>query len=148
MGPNGEMSLLLDASVLVPLFVAEARSDAVECYLATTRPAIVISDFAIGEVTAALGAMVRRRSITREAADTALANLDIFVARSAKRAVTMPEDVHLASQLVRRHELALRMPDALYLALNLRLGLSLMTADVVLAEAAKVFGVEVAGPEF
>ncbi len=142
------MNLLLDASVLVPLVVSEARTQSVDRRLRVAGTQPVVSDFALGEAFAALGALARRRAVTVDDAERAAANLDIFAARSALRAVTEPVDMEMAARMVRRFDLALRMPDALYLALATRLTLTVMTADVTLARAGRALGVGVAGPEF
>lgn len=141
------MSLLLDASVLVPLFNQEQRSAGVQSHLRSAQASVTVSDFALGEVAAALGALMRRQAISHKDAERALANLDIFAARLG-RAVTEPQDISVAAGIVRRFDLGLRMPDALYIALAQRLSATLMTADVKLADAARALGVDIEGPEF
>lgn len=141
------MSLLLDASVLVPLFSQEDRSAGVQSHLRHAKASITISDFALGEVAAALGALMRRQVISNKDAERALANLDMFAARHG-RAVTEPRDIAVAAGMVRRFDLGLRMPDALYIALAQRLRATVMTADIKLADAACALGVHIEGPEF
>jgi uncharacterized protein len=52
-----------------------------------------------------------------------------------------PTDVQQAAILVRRFELKLRTPDALHVAICARLGLTLVTRDGGMANAATIVGV-------
>ena len=66
--------------------------------------------------------------------------------------MTMPADIHgvdvrLAYAYVRRFDLALRAPDALHIAIDRRLDVSLATVDRRLAAAAGELGVTVEVPK-
>jgi uncharacterized protein len=137
--------MLCDASVLVPLIVPEAKSTQIASEISALGSAIV-SDFAFGEVCSAISIKVRRREIELAEANIILSEFEIWVERFANRAVTEARDVATATRLVRRFELGLRMPDALYLALALRLAVPIVTLDDRQSVAARALGIRLVTP--
>ncbi len=136
--------ILFDTSILVPMFVPESSSAIVEQSIETWTDRIIVNDFTCGEFGSALSIRFRRGDLTLEQAQQALDSFDAWVESNVRRDVTGVEDMALAARFVRRFELALRMPDALHLAVAMRLGASLATLDRRQSTAAKSLGMSLA----
>ena len=129
------MTFYLDTSVLVSALTPDDHTPRARRWLAA-EPAVIVS----GWTQVEFGAVIRRQArigrIDRNgvlAAETSLARL---VSRpNAFRPVT-PEDVVEAGRLVRDFE-PLRAPDALHLAIAMRLELPVATFDEGLATAVR-----------
>ena len=132
----------LDASVLTPLFVAEARS--VEARDRIVGLSLVVSDLALAEVSSAIARRVRMGDIAASDATAKLTKLDSWAAGAIMIENLNPTDFVSATAFVRRFELGLRTPDALHLAITQRLGATLFTFDAKMAAAAATLGVAVA----
>jgi len=134
----------LDASVLVPLFCLDALNARAEAAISAHAAEVVLSDFAVLEMSSALARKVRTGDLTPQEASAAFAAIDAF-ARNLDAAIeTTAADLATATALVRRLDLRLRGPDALHIAIAQRLGATLFTFDQRMAEAATVLGVAVA----
>ncbi len=138
------MKAYLDASVIVPLFLADTFTERAESLLRTPDLAPIVADWAVLEVSNVVSRRVRIRALTEEAALTVLANFDLWRGRWAADAETTPADVDAAIQLVRRFDLLLRGPDAIHIAITQRLGARLFTFDERMATSAAVVGLETA----
>jgi predicted nucleic acid-binding protein len=137
--------MLCDASILVPLFVPEKASERVDAFLRKNMHSL-ISDFAIGEFSATISTKLRRADITLAQAERILTDFDLWISNNGTRVVTQADDLVIATRLVRRFDLALRMPDALYIALASRLSVSLATLDRHQAIAGRTIGIRVLEP--
>jgi uncharacterized protein len=138
------LRLYLDASVLIPLFVDDDWTDRARAW-ATTEPDVLVSDWAVTEFSSALSLHVRKGRLDADERDEAENALNWWLAGRVKEEPVEPEDVVDARMLLHRHA-KLRAPDALHLALVLRLRVGLVTYDLDLAAAARVDGVEVVVP--
>lgn len=137
------MSLYLDASVLLPVFVAEPASTTVQGFLQDCGSEILVSDFAAAEVASAISRLVRTHRMEMTDGQAVLEDFDAWRAAMTTGVDLQSADVRLAAAYVRRFELMLRTPDALHLAACRRLGTPLATLDRRLAWAAAELGVEV-----
>ena len=140
------MSLYLDASVLVALFVIDPSSARAEAFLSAHPEIVVISDFAVAEFSSAVARRVRTRDLTREDGQLAFSNLDIWVARAAYREEVTTADVDAATRILRRLDVNLRTPDAIHTAIAQRLEATLVTFDRSMAAGARALGIAVAAP--
>jgi uncharacterized protein len=140
------LSWYLDASVIVPLFVKEGASDAVQNLLQSANDDFIVSSFAKAEVASALSRRVRKKEISPEEADIWLGNLDEWLDTDATQLAVENHDILSAGEIVRNYQTKLLTPDAIHLALCQRMGLTLVTLDKRLAEAAGVLGVGVMVP--
>lgn len=138
------MSVYLDASVIVPLFVQEKTSEAVLAWMASVDRAIV-SDWAMAEVSSAMSYHVRRRNLDPDERDLAETKFNIWLDRAAAVREVEPEEVTACRFLLHRHP-RLRTRDALHLAIVQRLECDLATYDHDLADAARRDGVKVIAP--
>lgn len=140
------MSIYLDASVVVALFVEDALSARAETYLRAVEDTIFISDFAAAEFASAVARRVRMGEVAGRDARTAFANFDIWTGRAARRIETVPSDMLAAGAMLRRLDLTLRTPDALHIAMAQRTAAVLATFDGKMAECAEALGCAVDQP--
>ena len=138
------MSVYVDASVLVSLITVDALTARAEAYLRHHRPSLLISDFAVAEVSSAISRRVRTGGLTPEMARAALATFDAWTARVATRVELVAADIAAATAFLRRLDLTLRTPDALHVAAAQRLGSELLTFDARMAASARALGARVA----
>ncbi|MBP6014923.1 MAG: type II toxin-antitoxin system VapC family toxin [Alphaproteobacteria bacterium] len=135
------MNLYLDASVLIPLFIDEARTG--EAHGALAGRILIVSDFAMAEFSSGIARRARMGDISEIDAESVFATFDTWIARAAQRESLAAGDVHAALGLVRRLDLALRTPDAVNIAVAQRCGAALLTFDAKLAAAARSLGLDV-----
>ena len=106
-------------------------------------PALV-SDFAAAELASAVAGRVRTREFTPDQAGAVFSNFDSWAGRLGPRVHTQASDVIGAEGLLRRLDLPLRTPDALHIAIALRLGATLATFDEQLEKSAITVSLPVA----
>ncbi len=141
MGPL--LSVYLDTSVVIPLFLPDVFNQRARQFLATGISPI-ISDFVSAEFVSVLGIRVRSRITPETEARKALANLDNWIRAVTVGADTMSADVRQAEATLRRLNLNLRTPDAIHLAIAQRLGAELATFDIRMADCARSLGLSIA----
>ena len=140
------MTIYLDASVVVPLIVAETETERVIAFVDRHSNDLSISGFGIGEVFSALSRLTRTGRLSASLARASLVGFDAWRGDHTKGVSIDDADIAAAAALVRIFSLKLRMPDALHLALCIRHGHALATFDDRLARAARKSGVEVLIP--
>ncbi|HEY4943191.1 MAG TPA: type II toxin-antitoxin system VapC family toxin [Rhizomicrobium sp.] len=137
------MSVYFDASVIVPMFLPDVFNERIETYIETEPTDVVISDFVSAEFASVVGLRLRMGSLVMAGAREALLKFDVWVQQYAVAAETQARDVHAAQAMLRRLDLVLRTPDAISLAIALRLGAELATFDVRMADCARALGMAV-----
>jgi len=140
------LSLYLDASAMLPILVKEPTSAAVDAFMSTIQQELWVSDFAAAEVASALSRLVRSGRLQASDGAVCLSDFDVWRAAMTKPAEMHAVDVRVAGSYVRQFDLALRVPDALHLAITRRLDLVLVTLDRRLVAAAKELGIAVEEP--
>ena len=140
------MSLYLDASILVALFVIDPSSARAEAFLSAHPEIVVVSDFGVAEFSSAVGRRVRTRDLTQKDGQLAFSNLDTWVGRSAYRGEIATADIDAANRILRRLDVNLRTPDAIHIAISRRLDATLVTFDRRMAAGARALGIVVAMP--
>lgn len=140
----GALSVYLDTSVIVSLFINDSFSPRARAFLATGPADIVVSDLASAEFASALGIRCRRRLSNKLEARAAFASLDIWSNRYAVTVQMQSADIRQAQSALRRLDLSLRTPDAIHIAIAQRLGSALATFDNRLADGAKTLGAALA----
>lgn len=132
---------------MVAFHLPEARSDAVQDYVAALHEELLVSEFGAGEVASAIARHVRMDIFTRDQAEFAFLTFDEW-RRAATYDVEMDAaDMKVAHQLVRTLHLGLRMPDALHIAIAMRRTATLVTLDENMARAAAALDVTIAMPK-
>jgi uncharacterized protein len=134
------LTLYLDASVLIPLFIAEKRSNDVENTL--MGQIAIVSDFAAAEFSSGVARRVRMGEITDADAAGVFATFDAWTVTAARRE-SLATVVLAATTWVRRLDLALRTPDAINLAMAWRLGATVFMFDAKMTVAARALGLGV-----
>jgi hypothetical protein len=135
------LSLYLDASVLIAMFIAENRSP--DAHHGILGNSVIVSDFAIAEASAGVARRQRRGEISASDATHLFSTLDAWIARCAQRAPLENSDVLSAVGLVRRLDRGLRAPDAINIAIAQRLNATLFTFDRTMAATAIAMGLTV-----
>ena len=87
--------------------------------------------------------LVRTREVTLKRAHRMFAQMDGWLAQSAKRIEIVAADVVTAQGFLRRLDLTLRTPDAINIALAQRISASLATFDDQMRVAAAAIGVAI-----
>ncbi len=140
------MSWYLDASILVPLHVAEFRTDAVAAALAQADSSFVVSELAAGEFASAISRRVRMDKLDPDTANAWISLFDDWNATDTIRLAVNNGDIRRAAAIVRRFDLKLLMPDAIHVGLCVQHGFTLVTLDDRMADAAEGLGVAVVLP--
>lgn len=139
-----EVSVYLDASALVPLFMTDdALSDRSSAAVRNAASDLVVSDLAAAEFASVVARLVRTRDLTLKGARSALETFDAWVAERAILVELKAQDMAVCAGYLRRLDLPLRTPDALHVAMASRLGATLMTFDRQMVASAKKLGVSV-----
>lgn len=135
------MTVYLDASVLVSLFVRDVNTPRADGLLREAVPVLIVSDFGVAEFSSGVARRVRTGDLSVTDAHTAFATFEGWMARTVQRIEMVPADVTTATAFIRRLDLNLRAPDALNLAIAQRVGARLMTFDVGMEASARKLGV-------
>jgi hypothetical protein len=132
----------IDTSVLTGCYCAEARSERVQRALsAIAEPAI--SALVEVEFHCAVARKVRAGTLDRSEALRVYCEFQRHLAEPRFRLLEVQRaDYAMAREWIAQMVTPLRVLDALHLAVAYSNGLSLVTADKVLAEAARHFGVK------
>jgi predicted nucleic acid-binding protein len=137
------LSVYLDASVLVPLFIDDNFSERAEALLsAGAEP--VVGDFAGAEFASVVSRKVRERRLTVAEGQNAFVTFDAWMSRVQGPVETTAADVSAATAILRRLDLPVRTADALHLAIAGRLASELATFDAKMAESARRLGLALA----
>jgi uncharacterized protein len=140
------VSLYLDASVLVAMFVVDPANARAAAFLLAHPAVVVVSDFGAAEFSSAVARRVRMRELSREDGRLAFLHFDTWVTRSARRQEIIAPDIAAADRILRGLDLTLRTPDALHIVIAQRLDATLVTFDRGMASAARELGMAVATP--
>jgi len=140
------VSLYLDASILVALFVIDPSSARAEAFASANPDVFAISDFGAAEFASAVARRVRTRDLTPNEARLAFSNFDSWADRSADRQETTTPDIAAADRILRRLDVNLRTPDALHIVIAQRINATLVTFDRQMAAGARALGMAIATP--
>jgi predicted nucleic acid-binding protein len=138
------VNVYLDASVLVALFTRDAFTERASAYLDAELPILVVSDFAATEFASAVARLMRINQITAPETRAILGDFDSWRLRVADTTGILSADVTTAASFIRRLDLTLRTADAINIAIAQRIGATLATFDVKMADSARAIGVPVA----
>jgi transposase len=94
------LSLYLDASALLPLFIEGARTN--QAHESLRGNVLIISDFAIAEFSSGVARRTRAGEINDSDAASVFAALDAWTHNATRREALTPGDVNVAISLVRR----------------------------------------------
>ncbi len=129
------MIVYLDTSVLVSMFVADANTPRA-WRIAEQYQQTICSLWTVAEFSSALGVQVRMDRLAPTERLSAEARLDEWLARGAEPVQPAPEDFAAIRHMLRTTAASLRTPDALHLAICMRLGASLASFDKTMQRVA------------
>jgi uncharacterized protein len=135
--------LYLDASAFVPLHVDDALSSQARALLRSWTRQVIVSDLTMAEFSSAIARRFRTLELTKAEAGKCISNGDAWTSRFANPVEMTGHDLKQATAWIQSLELPLRTPDALHLAIVMRLGARLITFDRQMAQSATSLGIEV-----
>lgn len=139
------MSIYLDASVIAGLFVErDALADRARSIAFDDDAVLIVSDFAAAEFASVIARLSRMNQITEADARKVFDTFDTWREQLIASEAVVPADISTATAIIRRLDLNIRAPDAINLAIALRLDASIATFDRRLAQNANALGVTVA----
>ncbi len=134
------MTIYLDASIVVSLFIADVHTGAADRLIEGLAEDAIVSELCALEFAASVSRGARTGLLSEQAAREALADFDEWRALSTVAAPLSVADFRLATSLVRDFATKLAAADALHLAAAINAGAKLATFDKRLFEAAKMRG--------
>lgn len=140
------MSLYLDASVVLPLFVIEPTSATLTQWLQQVDETLLLSDLTVTEVGAVISRLIRMNSIDVKDASDILGRFDDWRISATESLENIGADLRMAGQLVRKPVPKLLAADAIHLATCKRLGLMLVTRDEGMLTIARREGISATRP--
>lgn len=138
------MTIYLDSSALIPLFVNEAHTSEARRLQQLGEP-FVVSPWTLAECSSAFARLHRMRVIDSRERETLDHDLDEWTGLPARLTAVAAEDFAFARTCLRTSKAALRAPDALHLAIVSRQGYALATFDDNLASAGRDLSLRVVG---
>ncbi|MGH6958402.1 MAG: type II toxin-antitoxin system VapC family toxin [Caulobacteraceae bacterium] len=141
------MSIYIDASVLVSMWVSDSHSRRVDRWIETVDSSLVVSDWGAAEFSSALGARHRSGALSEPDREAAERSFDAWFGSGVTQTDILAEDFRSARRLIRMEIAPLKAPDALHLAVARRLGAVFATLDRPLSRAADRLGVSTIGFE-
>jgi len=140
------VSLYLDTSTIVPLFVAEDYSNEIAAWLEAAEQVLIVADLAVAEFNAVVSRLVRSRAIDQASADSIRSQFAEWRDAAAESLENLPADIREAGKLVCTPRPKLLTADATHLATCKRLRITLVTLDADLQAIAEREGVPWAHP--
>jgi uncharacterized protein len=137
------LNTLVDASAVVDLFLISTNSPRISGFVRRQPVRLHLSDFAEGEFASAVKRERAARKLSDEQVQDIFSSFDGWRATNTHPVATEARDIRLATTFMRRLDINLRMPDAIYIATALRLGFPLCSFDARQIAAAKALGVAV-----
>lgn len=137
------MTLALDTSVVVPLFVTDPLSQRAADLMRQTLPVVVVSNFGSAEFASAIANRVRRGVLEEELARVVFSEFDAWLAGKPQQINMLAADLAAAVRLMRRLDLPVKTGDAIHLAIAQRAGMELAPFDRQMAACARKLGLPV-----
>ncbi len=136
----------LDTSFVIAAFIPSERrsSDALNWLDTVEANQLAISPWVKAEVASALSLKVRTKQIDLDQRANIVLHWEAMIAESLVLFPIQADDFENTARFVERHELALRTPDALHIAIARKANCTLITFDEHMAIAAVKLGVPVA----
>lgn len=136
--------IYVDTSALVPLFIREAKSEAVLTWLETSDERLTISEWTLVEFASAAAIKVRTGQIVANVAKQATLRVHEFAQKHCMVAVPGRAEFRRAVELVSDGALKLRAGDALHLAIAAGSSArAILCLDEAMMESARLLGMNV-----
>jgi predicted nucleic acid-binding protein len=137
------VSFYIDTNAIYSFVFADAHSQRIDNWIVRQAAPIFLSDWAKSEFYALVWRRVRGGGLTGDAAKIGIGEFEAFIRDHTRGLSLSPSAGVLAASLARDAALKLSAADPLHLALAAIDGLSLVTFDDRLADAAKARGYSV-----
>jgi predicted nucleic acid-binding protein len=138
------LSLYIDASAAVSLFIDDVHSQTAKQVVGTSTAPPFLSSWTSAEFSSTAMRLWRGGAMSEPDLTSVLADFDIWSKRFSVMADVESSDVELAARFVRDRRTKLRVPDAFHVAICQRIGAELLTFDAAMSEAARLLGLSVA----
>ena len=136
--------IYVDTSALVPLFIREAKSEAVIAWLESSGERLAISEWSLVEFASATAIKVRTGQTAASLAKQASARFKEFAQKHCTVAVPGRAEFRRAAEMAADEDLKLRAGDALHLAIAGSLNVQgILSLDDAMTESAKSLGMKV-----
>jgi predicted nucleic acid-binding protein len=140
------LTIYLDTSAAVPLFVPEPTSEAIIAWFAACSDPLVAADWIVTELASALSIKTRRGDITADQAHSAWNEFELFCGTGLRLVQVSRSAFMQAARLAQDAGNGLRSGDSLHLAVAIEINATgLATADRNLEANAKRLGLNVFG---
>ena len=116
------MTVYLDTSAAMPLFVPEPTSESIEAWFAACTDPVVSADWICTELASALSIKVRRAEISAEQAQAAWDAFEAFCGTGLRLVPVSRGTCMHAARLAREAQNGLRAGDSLHLAMAIDIG--------------------------
>lgn len=136
------MIAYLDASVISSIALKDAGW---EIIVRSSADHIAYSDFGLGETVSAIAIRARTNRRGTDLVEAAMMRIEPLISRW-QRHLLQSMDIAEATALVARVDLALRLPDAIHVAIARRIGATLVTIDCQQYRAALALGMPADNP--
>lgn len=135
--------IYVDTSALVPVFIREAKSEAVIGWLESSGERLAISEWSLVEFASAAATKVRTGQVAPNLARQAAARVREFARKHCTVVVPGREQFRRAAELAADGALKLRAGDALHLAIAESLGAQgILCLDEAMIASAKSLGMK------
>jgi predicted nucleic acid-binding protein len=139
------LSIYFDTSFLVGLFVdSDSFASNARAFYVSADELFIVSDFAVAEFASAVARLTRMGRILEDDARAAFSGFDTWRTSSTEVEDVDGADIRAATAIIRRLDLNIRAPDAINLAIAIRLDASIATFDRRMTENARALGLTVA----
>lgn len=139
------MNPYFDASALSTIVFRDDGWEQIVEWLRSSNEVGRYSDFGRGEMYSALGNSVRRGTVTDEYARAAIIQSSAYLDAWQYIQITS-RDVADAADMVMKFHLALKLPDAIHVAVARRLDVALISTDAQQVRAAQKLGIAAVNP--
>ena len=134
----------VDTSALVPVFIREAKSEAVVAWLESSGAPLATSEWSLVEFASAASTKVRSGQLTASLAKRATASVNAFARRHCSVAVPGQQEFRRAAEMAGNDRLKLRAGDALHLAIADGIKAeAILCLDNGMIESARLLGMSV-----
>jgi predicted nucleic acid-binding protein len=133
--------IYVDTSALVPMFIREAKSEAVLAWLESSEQRLAISEWTLTELASALAIKVRTGQISAALAEQAWQRCVNFADKHCLVALPNRAEFRRAAELALKAALQIRAGDAVHLAIAQAVQVDgLLTLDKTMQETAQAIG--------
>lgn len=137
------MLVYLDASAFAALHIVDSLTARARAVLATIDAPVIVSDLTMAEFASVVARRHRIEALTRTEAEAAIRQGNAWTGLHANKLAMTSTDLRQATTWIESLELPLRTPDAIHLAIALRVRAQIVTFDQQMARCASSLGIPI-----